>query len=129
VLGNLVNSGTFPIYVLAQYKPRSLLRVANDRFADVFLPGQLDSPDLHRLASNPGDTWQPVTLRQRDGRDRVARAQAVAVADGVLLIFDETAGQGYRGGAALAEGMRRTIEDLRFAEVGPITVSMGVATR
>ena len=25
VLGNLVNSGTFPIYVLAQYKPRSLV--------------------------------------------------------------------------------------------------------
>ncbi len=25
VLGNLVNSGTCPIYVLAQYKPRSLI--------------------------------------------------------------------------------------------------------
>jgi len=33
---------------------------------------------------------------------------------------------GYRGGAALAEGLRRTIADARFAEVGPITASMGV---
>ena len=33
---------------------------------------------------------------------------------------------GYRGGAALAEGLRRTIAAVRFAEVGPITVSLGV---
>jgi hemerythrin len=233
-----------PLHDLMQHLPvplvlfgnRSGLRVANDRFTDVFLPGQLDSPELRQLASNPGGTWQPVTLRQRDGLGRVARAQAVAVADGVLLVFEEAAGQplaqdnerlqarvaeleslsatdsltgawnrvhlehmvdveisrakrsgmpvtlvlldidhfkrindhhghlagdavltefvgrirqrlrntdllfrwggdefvvlatsvGYRGGAALAEGLRRTIEDLRFAEVGPITISMGV---
>ena len=175
-------------------------------------------------------------LRHRDGRDLVARAQAVAVADGVLLVFDEAAGQasmqdnerlqeriaeleslsatdpltgawnrvqlermvdveisramrsgrrvtlviarhrplqagqrrhghlagdavltefvgrvrermrdtdslfrwggdefvvlatsvGYRGGAALAEGLRRTIAAAPFAEVGPITASLGV---
>jgi hemerythrin len=221
---------------LVLFGNRSGVRIANNRFADVFLPGQLDSPDLHRLASNPGGTWQPVTLRHRDGRDRVARAQAVATDDGVLLVFDEAADRtlmpdyerlqariteleslsatdsltgawnrvhlermvdvemsrakrsgmpitlllldidhfkrindhhghlagdavliefvsqirqrmrntdllfrwggdefvvlatsvGYRGGAALAESLRRTIEDLRFAEVGPITISMGV---
>ena len=221
---------------LVLFGNRSSVGLANNRFADVFLPGQLDSPDLQRLARNPGGTWQPVTLRHRDGRDRVARAQAVAVADGVLLVFDEAAGQalmldnerlrvrvaelenlsatdaltgawnrvhlermvdveisrakrsgmpitlvlldidhfkrindhhghlagdavltefvsqirqrmrntdllfrwggdefvvlatsvGYRGGAALAESLRRTIEDLRFAGVGPITISMGV---
>ena len=66
---------------------------ANDRFAEVFVPGQLDSPDLHRLAHNPGGGWQPVKLCRRDGRDRMAFAQAVAVADAVLLVFDEAAGQ------------------------------------
>jgi len=221
---------------LVLFGNRSGVGIANDRFADVFLPGQLDSPDLHRLASTPGGAWQPVTLRHRDGRDRVARAQAVATDDGVLLIFDEAADRtlmpdyerlqariteleslsatdaltgawnrvhlermvdveisrsvrsgmpvtlilldidhfkrindhfghlagdavltefvsrirkrmrntdllfrwggdefvvlatsvGYRGGAALAEGLRRTICDMRFAEVGPIMVSMGV---
>lgn len=71
-------------------------RIANDRFADLFLPGQLDSPDLHRLARLPGDAWHPVKLRRRDGRDVVARAQAVAAADGVLLVFDEAAGKTLR---------------------------------
>ena len=69
------------------------VRIANNRFTEIFLPGQLDDPGLQRLASKPGAAWQTVTLRQRDGRDRVARAQAVAAADGVLLFFDEAAGQ------------------------------------
>jgi len=235
---------SLPMHDLMQHLPvplvlfgdRAGVGIANHRFADVFQPGQLDSPDLLRLASNPAGVWQPVTLRRRDGRDRVARAQAVAVADGVLLVFDQAAGEalqqdnerlqarvaeleslsahdsltgawnrghlermvdveisrarrsgmpvtlvlldidhfkrindhhghlagdavltelvgrirqrlrntdllfrwggdefvvlatsvGYRGGAALAEGLRRTVEDMRFPEVGPITVSMGV---
>jgi len=78
---------------LVLFGDRSGVKIANDRFADVFLPGQLDSPDLHRLASNPGGAARPVTLRRRDGRDRAARAQAVAAADGVPLVFDEAAGQ------------------------------------
>jgi diguanylate cyclase (GGDEF)-like protein/hemerythrin-like metal-binding protein len=211
--------------------------VANDRFADVFEPGQLDSPDLRRLAQNPGGAWESVTLRQRDGLDLVTAAKAVAVADGMLLVFDVAAGPnvmkeierlreriteleslratdpltgawnrvhfermvqvemsrairsglpltlilldldhfkqvnddyghlagdtvltefvrrirqrtrnsdslfrwggeeflllttsvGYRGGAALAEDLRRTIAAEPFAEVGPITISLGVA--
>jgi diguanylate cyclase (GGDEF)-like protein/hemerythrin-like metal-binding protein len=66
--------------------------VANDRFADVYVAGQLDSPELHRLAHDAAGGWQPVKLRRRDGRDVVTCAQAIAVADGVLLVFDEAAG-------------------------------------
>jgi diguanylate cyclase (GGDEF)-like protein/hemerythrin-like metal-binding protein len=189
------------------------------------------------LAQNPGGAWESVTLRHRDGRDLVTAAKAVAVADGVLLVFDAAAGPnvmmeiellreriteleslsatdpltgawnrvhfertvqvemsramrsgvpltlilldidhfkqvnddyghlagdavltefvgrigqrtrnsdslfrwggeefmllttsvGYRGGAALAEDLRRTIAAEPFAEVGPITISLGVA--
>jgi diguanylate cyclase (GGDEF)-like protein len=66
--------------------------VANDRFSEIFLPGQLDSPELKRLAQDPGGAWQLVTLRRRDGREVVASAQAIAVASGVLVIIDEAAG-------------------------------------
>ena len=66
--------------------------VANDRFADVYLPGQLESPELHRLAHGLDRAWQPVALRRRDGRDLVACARAIAVADGVLLVFEEADG-------------------------------------
>jgi diguanylate cyclase (GGDEF)-like protein/hemerythrin-like metal-binding protein len=78
---------------LVLFDRRSFEGVANDRFADVYLPGQLDSPDLLRLARAPGSAWQPVKLRRRDGRHIVAYAQAVAVADGVLLVFEETHGE------------------------------------
>ena len=221
---------------LVLFDNRSGVSFANDRFAEIFLSGQLDSPELHRLAHNAGGTWQPVRLCHHDGRDFVVCARAVAVADGVLLVFDEVGGPawmqeierlqqritnleslratdsltgawnrvqlerlvdveisratrsgqpltlvlldidhfkrvndvyghltgdavlkefadrirqrmrggdslfrwggdefvvlatsvGYRGGAALAEGLRRTIADERFAEVGPITASLGV---
>lgn len=221
---------------LVLFGHRSGAGLANDRFAEVFAPGQLDSADLQRLARNPGGAWQPVKLRRLDGGDVVVMAQAIAAADGVLLVFDEAAGHlsvqenerlrkritdleslgatdpltgvwnraqlermvgvemgramrsgqpvtlvlldidhfkqvndvhghlagdavlkefaarirervrgsdalfrwggdefvvlanavGYRGGAALAEGLRRTIADARFAEVGPITASLGV---
>ena len=72
---------------------RSFVGVANDRFADVYLPGQLDSPDLLRLARAPCSAGQPVKLRRRDGRDIVACAQAVALGDGVLLVFAEVHGE------------------------------------
>jgi diguanylate cyclase (GGDEF)-like protein/hemerythrin-like metal-binding protein len=221
---------------LVLFDNRSGVSFANDRFAEIFLSGQLDSPDLHRLAHDAGGAWQPVKLCHHDGRDFVACARAVAIADGVLLVFDEVGGPawmqeierlqqritdleslratdpltgawnrvqlerlvdveisratrsgqpltlvlldidhfkrvndfyghltgdavlkefagrirqrmrgsdslfrwggdefvvlaasvGYRGGAALAEGLRRTIADERFAEVGPITASLGV---
>ena len=89
-LHDLIRHLPLPLVVFGN---QSGVGIANDRFADLFLPGQLDSPDLHRLARLPGDAWHPVKLRRRDGRDVVARAQAVAAADGVLLVFDEAAGQ------------------------------------
>jgi diguanylate cyclase (GGDEF)-like protein/hemerythrin-like metal-binding protein len=224
----------FPLILIGN---QSAAGFANDRYAEVFLAGQLDIPDLQQLARSPGSAWQPVKLRRRDGRDLVARARAVALADGVLLVFDEggdpalmhenerlqqritelegrtatdaltgawnrmhfermveveirramrlgrpvtmvlvdidrfkrvndlhghltgdhvlkqfvgrvqerlraddalfrwggdefivlAASVGYRGGAALAEGLRKTIADLPFATVGTITASLGVA--
>jgi len=65
---------------------------ANDRFAEVFLPGQLDSPQLQRMIEGPGSGWQTVDLRRRDGIGRSARAQAIAVPDGVLVVIDDVAG-------------------------------------
>ena len=78
---------------LVLFDSRSGVGVANDRFADVYLPGQLDGPELRRLADAPGSAWQPVQLRRRDGRDVVAHAQAIALANGVLVVFDEAQGQ------------------------------------
>ena len=78
---------------LVLYGNEPCIRYANERFADVFLPGQLENPDMQRLARTPGSGWVPMKLRHRDGRDLVARARAVAVADGVLLVFDDVAGQ------------------------------------
>ena len=78
---------------LVLFDRRSGERVANDRFADVYLPGQLDSPELLRLVHAPTDAWQPVQLRRRDGRHIVAYAQAIALADGVLLVFEEAQGE------------------------------------
>jgi diguanylate cyclase (GGDEF)-like protein/hemerythrin-like metal-binding protein len=77
---------------LVLFDRRSGEGIANDRFADVYLPGQLDGPGLRRLARAPGSAWQPVHLQRRDGRHIVAYAQAIALADGVLLVFEETRG-------------------------------------
>jgi diguanylate cyclase (GGDEF)-like protein/hemerythrin-like metal-binding protein len=65
--------------------------VANDRFAEVFRPGQLDRPELRRLAREATGAWQPIRLRRRDGCEVEVSAQAVAAADGVLVVFDEAA--------------------------------------
>ena len=88
-LHSLIKHLPFPLVL---FDNRSGAAVPNDRFADVFGREQLDSLDLHRLAHNPGGVRQTLNLRDRTGRDVVASAQAVAVADGVLLAFDETVG-------------------------------------
>ena len=90
VLQRLIRRLPFPLVLFGNPPGAGL---SNDRFADIYTSGQPDSPDLQRLVHNPGSAWQPVKLRRRDGRDLVARARAVAVADGVLLVFDEAAGQ------------------------------------
>jgi len=77
---------------LVLFGNRSAIGLANDRFTEVFLAGQLDSPDLQQLARSPGGGWQPVKLRRRDGRNLVACARTVAVADSSLLVFDEGGG-------------------------------------
>jgi diguanylate cyclase (GGDEF)-like protein len=74
---------------LVLYDSRSGAFQAIDRFADAFPSEQLDSPDLQRLARHPADAWKAAKLRRRDGRELVTRVQAVAVADSVLLAFDE----------------------------------------
>ena len=66
---------------------------ANDRFADVYLSGQLDSPELQRLKHRPGGGWRAMELRRRDGGDGRARAQVIAARYGVLVVIDDTIGR------------------------------------
>jgi diguanylate cyclase (GGDEF)-like protein/hemerythrin-like metal-binding protein len=63
----------------------------NDRFAEVFLPGQLADPDLLRLLQQPDGQWKPLRLRRRDGRAGPTFARATLVEDGVLAIVEEIA--------------------------------------
>jgi diguanylate cyclase (GGDEF)-like protein/hemerythrin-like metal-binding protein len=90
VLHSLARHLGLPLVLIGH---RSGVGVANDRFADLYLPGQLDGPELLRLARAPGSAWQPVRLRRRDRRDIVAYARAIALADGVLLVFEEAHGE------------------------------------
>jgi hypothetical protein len=77
-----VNAVNFPVlHGLVRQLPLPLVLfgndsgvVANDRFTDVYVAGQLDSPELHRLAHDAAGGWQPVKLRRRDGRDVVTCA-------------------------------------------------------
>ncbi len=66
---------------------------ANDRFAEVFLPGQLDSPWLRALTHDAAGGWRSVALCRRDDRDARVRAQAVEVPAGVLIVIDDSTGQ------------------------------------
>jgi diguanylate cyclase (GGDEF)-like protein/hemerythrin-like metal-binding protein len=77
---------------LVLFEWRSGGGVANDRFADVFLPSQLNGSELQRLAHGSAGAWQPVKLRRRDGRDVMTCAKAIAVPNGVLVVFDEATG-------------------------------------
>jgi diguanylate cyclase (GGDEF)-like protein/hemerythrin-like metal-binding protein len=89
-LHSLIQRLPFPLVL---FDNKSGACFANDSFANLFGRGSVDSPDLRRLAHSPGGAWQPVKLRQRDGRDVEAHAQAVALGDdGVLLVFDKAAG-------------------------------------
>ena len=84
-LHDLIRRLPLPMAVLGS---RAGVGYANERFTELFQPGQLDDPGLRRLVHGATDTWHAVTLRRHDGRDLAARAWAVAVADGVLLAFD-----------------------------------------
>ena len=88
-LHGLIRHLPFPLVL---FGTGSDMGFANDRFAEVFLSGQLDSPELQRLAHKPGGGWQTVALRRRDGGDGKARAEAIAVPYGVLVVIDEPPG-------------------------------------
>ena len=90
---DLIQRLPFPVVVFGN---QSAVGFPNDRFAEVFMAGQLDSPDLQQVARSPGGPWQPVQLRRRDGRNLVACVRSVAMADCVLLVFDEGGGQVWR---------------------------------
>jgi diguanylate cyclase len=89
-LHSLIRHMPFPLVL---FGPGADMGFANDRFAEVFLSGQLDSSELQGLARNPAGGWRTVTLRRRDGDDRRVRAQAIAVPYGVLVVIDDAAGQ------------------------------------
>jgi len=85
-LRELVTRLPFPLVL---FDGASNVGLSNDRFDDLFGRDALESPDLRRLADQPGGDWRPVALRRRDGHDLAAYGQAVALSDlGVLLVFD-----------------------------------------
>jgi diguanylate cyclase (GGDEF)-like protein/hemerythrin-like metal-binding protein len=89
-LQDLIRYLPFPLVLFAT---GSAIGFANDRFAEVYAPGQLESPDLQRVTQRPGGGWRPVALSRRDGAGYPARAQAVAVQFGVLVVIDDAPGQ------------------------------------
>ena len=89
-LHGLIRHLPFPLVL---FGTGSDMGFANDRFAEVFLAGQLDGPELQRLTRQPGSRWQTVELRRRDGATQRARAQAIGVPYGVLVVIDDAPGQ------------------------------------
>lgn len=67
--------------------------VVNDRFEEIFLPGQLDQPALLEIAGHPGTGWHRVPLVRRDAAPRAACARALATPFGILVIVDDAAGR------------------------------------
>lgn len=104
---------------LVLYDARSGAFHANDRFAAAFQSEQLESPDLRRLLRHADGTWHATKLRGRDGRELVTRAQAVPVADAVLLAFDEA---GSASTARENERLRERIVELEsMSATDPLT--------
>ncbi len=89
-LHGLIRHLPFPLVL---FGTGSDMGFANDRFAEVFLSGQLDGPELQRLTRQPGSRWQTVELRRRDGATHRARAQAIGVPYGVLVVIDDAPGR------------------------------------
>jgi diguanylate cyclase (GGDEF)-like protein/hemerythrin-like metal-binding protein len=89
-LQDLIRYLPFPLVL---FGTGSVVGFANDRFAEVYSPGQLESPDLQHVTQKPGGGWQPAALSRRDGGSHCARAQAIAVHFGVLVVIDDAPGQ------------------------------------
>ncbi len=90
VLHALIRRLPFPLVL---FGPGAETGIGNDRFAEVFVPGQLDSPELRQLTRDCGGGWQTVTLRRRDDGDSRVSAQAIAVPSGVLVVIGDSAGR------------------------------------
>ena len=88
-LHGLIRHLPFPLVL---FGTGSDMGFANDRFAEVFLSGQLDGLELQRLTRQPGSRWQTVELRRRDGATHRTRAQAIRVPHGVLVVIDDVPG-------------------------------------
>ena len=88
-LRGLIRHMPFPLVL---FGTGSDIGFANDRFAQVFLPGQLESPELQHLTEVLESGWQMVELHRRDGANHRARAQAIEVAYGVLVVIDDAPG-------------------------------------
>lgn len=61
---------------------------ANDRFLEVFLPGQLEGIEL-RQSPHSDNRWHKLDLRRRDGVEASARALAIDVSHGLLLVVED----------------------------------------
>ena len=85
-LHDLIRHMPFPL-VLYGTAPDCIF--ANARFAEVFASDEADSLELRRLTPTPERGWRTVELRQRDRNKTTARAQAIEVPDGVLVVIDE----------------------------------------
>jgi diguanylate cyclase (GGDEF)-like protein/hemerythrin-like metal-binding protein len=87
----------------------------------------LDIDHFKRVNDVHGHLAGDAVLREFAGRiqERMRDADSLFRWGGDEFVVLATS-VGYRGGAALAEGLRRTIAATEFGEAGPVTASMGV---
>ncbi len=99
----------FPV-PLALLHPEGKVDFVNARFSQVFDADCLESDELRDIARQPGRSWQAVLLPGRVGGRVAAQAQAVRVAERIVLAIEDSPGQAY---AAEFEQLRERILELQ----------------
>jgi len=109
LLQSLIQRLPFPLVLLGKAPG---MGSANDRFTAEFRSGEIDCADLQQLADNPGGGWQPVRLRDHDGREVVAWAKAAPMEEGVLVLIDRSGGPAWKDEFRRLQGRITVLESL-----------------
>ena len=64
-------------------------KIVNERFSRSFDHACLESEGIGQLLAHPSETWQPIRLAHRDGQKVDARAQAIRIRQGIMLVVDD----------------------------------------
>ena len=67
------------------------VRFSNESFRESFDPACLGAGGLGRNPRDSGDSWHPIRLARRDGREVDARARAIGERDSIVLVVEDSA--------------------------------------